>query len=96
MRSLISVKSFEPLNIVWNEGWIWPAAEVKKGNRANVHTSHSQKNAPISPAGWSNCNASAIERWKGDEMKYSPLRIHTFLFHKIKGDEVKKKSGISD
>ena len=58
-------EELEPLNLVCDEGWIWPAAEVNKDIWLPTFTrAIPRKNAPISPAGLGNCNASAIERWK--------------------------------
>ena len=63
-KVIVFNEELEPLNLVRDEGWIWPAAEVSKDIRLPTFArAIPRKNPPSDPAGIASCNASTIERW---------------------------------
>ncbi|CAK9045396.1 unnamed protein product [Durusdinium trenchii] len=81
-KVIVFNEELEPLNLVRDEGWIWPAAEVSKDIRLPTFArAIPRKNPPSDPAGIASCNASTIERKEAttsDEHRQQTLAREAF------------------
>ena len=72
----------EPLELVADEGWWWPAgAEDDAAKLPTFTRAIPRERPPAVPAGIQSCDEATIKRWKEDSMKYPPYTYRKeFLF----------------
>ena len=84
----------EPLHLVWDEGWGWPAGEMSSEAKLPTFTrAIPRRRPPPDPAGIKQCDETTLRRWREDRMKFPPYTyLPQFLMRKIGGDETRVAS----
>ena len=87
----------EPLELVPDEGWRWPGAELNDGLKLPTFTrAIPRSRAPPKPAGMHLCSEETKRLWREDKMKFPP---YTYLPHYLfveKGNGERRRVASAD